>query len=525
MMNKRDIFPLLLGLLLLPTLLFGKALEEVTLQLRWLHQFQFAGYYMAQHQGYYRDAGLKVRILEASDTHPHPVDEVVSGRAQYGIGNSGLINERQNGKPVIVLAALFQSSPNVWIMRKDSGINTVANLATKRVMMTKNIENAELIALFQDEGVDLDKLNIIETSFTIRDLIDKKVDAYNGYSTNEPYLLQQEGIKYTTIDPRTYGINFYSDCLFTSDEELARHPQRVKAFRDASLRGWAYALEHPEETIDVILNDYSKAKTRNHLRFEAEAIHRLISPDFIEIGHMNPQRWEKIAKTYTKLGFSTSATIPKGFLYNSNAANEKRTSHYLLFGILALLAIVAGVALYIYKLNRTIKEQAIRDPLTGMYNRRYLNETFPRELAYAKRDLSELSIVMLDLDYFKVINDTYGHSAGDQVLKNIATCLAGSIRQNDFVVRFGGEEFIIVMPGMPAQQAYERMELCRKEIEKIVIPHNDKKITITVSAGIASCVTYRETQDELIKMADDALYESKKSGRNRITLADQKSTY
>lgn len=524
-MKKRHIFPLLLGILLLPTLLFGKALEEITLQLRWLHQFQFAGYYMAEDQGYYRDAGLKVRILEVSDANAHPVDEVVSGRAQYGIGNSGLINERQNGKPIVVLAALFQNSPNVWILRKDSGIQTLLDLATKRLMMTKNIENAELMALFQYEGINLNKLNIIQTSFNIHDLIDKKVDAYNGYSTNEPYLLQKEGIEYTTIDPRTYGIDFYSDCLFTSDEELANHPARVKAFRAASLRGWAYALEHPEKTIDVILHDYSKAKTREHLRFEAEAIHALMEPNLIEIGHMNPQRWEKIAKTYAKLGFCTFTSVPKGFLYNSNVSTEKRTLYYLLFSVLALLTIVVGVALYIYKLNRTIKEQAIRDPLTGVYNRRYLDETLPREIARAQRELSELSIVMLDLDHFKAINDTYGHSVGDQVLKNTATRLMSSIRQNDFISRFGGEEFIIVMPGMPAKQAYDRMELCRKEIENIITDYNNKKISITISGGIASCVTYHETQDELIKMADDALYESKKNGRNRITLADQKSTY
>lgn len=518
-MNKRHGFSLFIGILLLPVLLFAKAPEEVTLQLRWLHQFQFAGYYMAEHQGYYRDAGLKVRILEVSDAHPHPVDEVVSGRAQYGIGNSGLINERQTGKPVVVLAALFQSSPNVWIMRKDSGINTVSDLATKRMMMTKNIENAELLALFLNEGISLDKLNIIETSFNVNDLIDKKVDAYNGYSTNEPYLLQKEGIQYTTIDPRTYGIDFYSDCLFTSDAELANHPARVKAFRDASLRGWAYALAHPEETIDVILHDYSKVKTREHLRFEAEAIHHLMDPNLIEIGHMNPQRWERIAKTYEKLGFCTSTSIPKGFLYNPNISNEKKYLYYSLFGVLAILGMVAGVALYIYKLNRTIKEQAIRDPLTGVYNRRYLDETFPRELARAQREFSELSIVMLDLDHFKVVNDTYGHSVGDQVLKNIATCLIDSIRLNDFVARFGGEEFVIVMPGMPAQQALERMELCRKEIERTVTQHNAHKIAITISGGIASCVTFHETQDELIKQADDALYVSKANGRNRITLA------
>jgi diguanylate cyclase (GGDEF)-like protein len=520
-MNKRHTLLLILGILLLPSSLFSKSLEEVTLQLRWLHQFQFAGYYMAAKKGYYHDAGLRVRILQVDDSHPHPVNEVVSGRAQYGVGNAGLINERQNGKPVVVLAALFQSSPNVWILRKDSGLSTITDLVDKRLMMTKNIENTELIALFQNEGIDINKLNIIESSFDINDLIQGKVDAFNGYSTNEPYYLKQQGIEYVTIDPRKYGIDFYSDCLFTSYEELKNHPQRVKAFREASLRGWAYALAHPEETISVILHDYSKAKTRDHLRFEAQAIRKLMEPDLIQIGHMNPARWEYIAKTYQELGFGTSASIPKGFLYDPTAIEDNLWLYYTLAITLVLLAAIAAVAGYIYRLNRIIKEQAIRDSLTGIYNRRYMDETLPREISRASRDLSDLSIVMLDLDHFKVINDTYGHSAGDEVLKTIASSLLRLIRQNDFVARFGGEEFIIVMPGMPADQAYERMEEYRKEIENTIIPYNNHKISMTISGGISSCTSYHETKDELIKMADDALYESKKNGRNQITLANK----
>lgn len=520
-MHKRHILFLLLGIFFLPSALSSKPPEEINLQLRWLHQFQFAGYYMASNKGYYRDAGLRVRILEVDDIHHSPVDEVVSGRAQYGIGNSGLINERQKGKPVVVLAALFQNSPNVWILRKDSNISSITDLASKRLMMTKNIENTELMAIFQKEGIDLTKLNIIHSSFSTDDLITKKVDAYNGYFTNEPYYLKAKGIGYTIISPREYGINFYSDCLFTSDTELKDHPQRVKAFRDASLRGWAYALAHPEETIDVIVREYSQAKTREHLRFEAAAIHHLMEPDLIQIGHMNPARWEKIAQTYHSLGFSKSDTIPKGFIYDPNVTNEKKWLYYSLFIALGVIAIIAAIASYIYRLNCTIKEQAIHDPLTGVYNRHYLDDMLPRELTRASRELSQLSIAMIDLDHFKVINDTYGHSAGDAVLKNISECLVSSIRQNDFIARFGGEEFIIIMPGMPSDQAYDRMETCRKEIEKTVTLYKNKKIKITISGGISSCITYHETQDELIKLADDALYKSKEDGRNKITLANQ----
>ncbi len=517
-MNKRHTFLLWLGIVLLPTCLFGKFLEDVTLQLRWLHQFQFAGYYMAKEKGYYRDAGLNVTILEANDQHPHPVEEVVSGRAQYGIGNAGLINERQNGKPVVALAALFQMSPNVWILRKDSGVSTIIELATKRLMMTKNIENTELMALFKNEGIDINKLNLIESSFNIDDLIQGKVDAYNGYATNEPYYLKQQGIEYTTIDPRKYGVDFYSDCLFTSDAELSKNPERVKAFREASLRGWAYALAHPQEAIDIILRDYSQAKTREHLRFEADAIRHLMEPELIEIGHMNPARWEYIAKTYHQLGFSSSAAIPKGFIYNPHSFKDNTWLYYSLAAALTVLSLIVVITGYIYRLNCKIKEQSVRDPLTGVYNRRYLDETLPREMARAHREFTPLSIVMVDLDHFKEINDTYGHTAGDEVIKRITASLVASIRQNDFVCRFGGEEFIIVMPGMEAQQAYERMEICRKEIERTITLYNNKKISVTISGGISSYEPHHTTQEELIKMADNALYYSKINGRNQIKI-------
>ncbi|HEX5709794.1 MAG TPA: diguanylate cyclase [Sulfuricurvum sp.] len=518
MLKKRHTLLVLLGILFLPALLFSNPLEKVTLQLRWFHQFQFAGYYMAKEKGYYKEAGLDVTLLEADKKHPYPVEEVISGRAQYGVGNSGLINERSNGKPIVVLAAIFQSSPNVWIARKDSGIVTVVDLAHKRLMMTKNIENAELLALFRNEGLHYNQLNIIDSTFDINDLINGKVDAFNGYSTNEPYYLKEKGVEYVTIDPRKYGVDFYSDCLFTSDKELSDHPERVKAFREASLKGWTDAMNNPEEAIDLILKHYSQAKTREHLRFEADAIHMLMEPELIEIGHMNPARWIYIAKTYHELEFSPSDTVPEGFIYTPNGQHNDVWLHYILAAACILILIIGSITWYIYRLNCKIKKQALHDSLTGLYNRYYLDETLPREMARAVRESYPIALVLIDLDHFKSINDTYGHAAGDEVLKKVAQSLTSSIRQNDFACRFGGEEFIIVMPGMPADQAIKRVEACRLMIETTPISYNDQIINVTISAGVSIFPDHGITQDSLLKSADDALYCSKESGRNQTTL-------
>lgn len=512
---KRSIFLLLL--LLTPLSLFST--ESVTLQLRWVHQFQFAGYYMAQHKSYYKDAGLDVTILEANNVHHHPVAEVLSDRAQYGIGNAGLVAERIQGKPVVVLATFFQTSPNVWIVRKDSGIATVDDMAGRKLMMTKNIENTELLALFGVEGIRTGVLNIVESSFDINDLITKKVDAFNGYSTNEPYYLKEQGIEYTIIEPRKYGVDFYSDSLFTSQKELKEHPERVDAFRKASIKGWEYALAHPDEAIDVILKHYSDAKSKEHLQFEAKAIAELMQPKFIQIGHIDPARWSYIAKTYKELGFTKTDIVPDDFIYSPNGPKDYTWLFWALGVALSLVVVIGGVAIYIYSLNCKIKEQVILDPLTKLYNRYYLSETLPHELAHAAREHHPITFVMLDLDYFKHINDTYGHAAGDIVLKTIATTLSTIIRQDDFVCRFGGEEFLIVMPNIDAQQAFKRIDVCRQQIEATPITYESHTILVTISGGIATYDVHGNTEDKIIKAADDALYVSKANGRNQITIA------
>ena len=118
------------------------------------------------------------------------------------------------------------------------------------------------------------------TSYDLRDLLSGRVDAYDAYVTNEPFLLQQLGIPYRLIEPRSYGIDFYGDVLFTSRQELQDHPERVKAFREATLKGWHYAIEHVDEMVDLIRQRYAPYKSREHLLFEAQALIKLIQPSY-----------------------------------------------------------------------------------------------------------------------------------------------------------------------------------------------------------------------------------------------------
>ena len=172
-------------------------------------------------------------------------------------------------------------------------------------------------------------------------------------------------------------------------------------------------------------------------------------------------------------------------------------------------------------LQDELRKQAIRDPLTGLFNRRYLFETFERELARAQRDTYPVSVMMLDIDLFKEINDTFGHQAGDDALKSLGHLLEKSVRQGDIVCRYGGDEFIVIMPGSYARDSQRRAETLRKNAAKNFIMASDQKVSITISVGIAIYPEQGNDTYSIIKAADDALYAAKKAGRNIVCIAEK----
>ncbi len=175
-----------------------------------------------------------------------------------------------------------------------------------------------------------------------------------------PIILQQKGIEFTTLNPRNYGVDFYSDILFTTEDEIKHHPERVKAFRQASLEGWYYAMNHPQEIIDLLLNKYKVTKSRDHLEFEAEAMRSLIIPDVIDLGHMNPWRWRYMAETFVQTGMVKNDHLLQGFIYTLNPGIDKeKLTNYLKVAVVIAI-IVSFIALILYTAYRSIKRENSR---------------------------------------------------------------------------------------------------------------------------------------------------------------------
>lgn len=171
------------------------------------------------------------------------------------------------------------------------------------------------------------------------------------------------------------------------------------------------------------------------------------------------------------------------------------------------------------QLEASLREQAMRDALTGLFNRRYLDETLPREVARAERSGEPLSLVLLDLDRFKDLNDRHGHAAGDEVLRELGLLLRSRTRRADITCRYGGEEFLIAMPATDPSAAVERAEELRVAFERRTFGAAATGLSSTLSAGVAALPIHATTLDGLLASADLALYAAKAAGRNRVNLA------
>jgi diguanylate cyclase (GGDEF)-like protein len=174
------------------------------------------------------------------------------------------------------------------------------------------------------------------------------------------------------------------------------------------------------------------------------------------------------------------------------------------------------------RLQKTLRVQAVRDPLTRLFNRRYLEETFERELRRAERRRKPLGVIMLDLDHFKAFNDTFGHAAGDALLRIFGQFLVSRSRREDVACRYGGEEFVLIFPDAPLDTTIRRAGQLREEAKSLQVQHHGHPLgNVTISVGIAAYPEHGSTTATLLRAADEALYRAKTEGRDRVEAAQR----
>ena len=318
---------------LLPSV-YSQNLQKTSIQLMWVDQFEFAGFYMAKEKGFYEKIGLDVEIKKYN-LSTNVLNEVLEKKADFGVNSSSLIIKKSLGKDIVILGSIFQSSPLIILALKDSRIKNIHDIKNKKLMMTsEQYEAAPLQSMLISENISLKSINLIDHSFNVDDLINKKTDFMMAYTTNEPYLLKEKGYESQIFHPKDYGFNFYEEILFTSKEFANNNPKLVKDFYDASISGWYYAFGNIDETAQLIYEKYNpQNKSLASLIDEAKEMKKLVYDKENKIGTITKERINLIINTYKVLGLMKNSIDIDDLIYTKHLNNSftlsKEESDYL----------------------------------------------------------------------------------------------------------------------------------------------------------------------------------------------------
>ena len=295
----------LTGTLILP----AADLTPVTMQLDWIYNAQFAGLYQASEQGYFEKAGLEVEILPV-DPKQRTVESVLGGKIAFGSAESNvLLKAHADGAPIKVLATMFQDSPLGWMYLKDSDIQTFADLAGKRIGIHPDGEKVLSLAS-ANAGLDTGEFLLPHVGYDIKILVNGEVDAMQCYAIDEFVKLQlaTDG-KGGLFMAKDLGYKAYSQVIFTTAETVETHPGIVRSFLEAVQRGWSHALDHKEETVDLIIRKYNPDLDRAYQLASLEQIEELVRPGGVD--PLTPVRRDIFAasmRMYMEAGILSAGT-------------------------------------------------------------------------------------------------------------------------------------------------------------------------------------------------------------------------
>jgi signal transduction histidine kinase/ABC-type nitrate/sulfonate/bicarbonate transport system substrate-binding protein len=271
--------------------LLAQELEEVSLQLKWKYQFQFAGFIIAKEKGFYKDVGLDVELKEYNE-NTNIIKDILSQKSTFGINDSSLILEAMEGKPLVAMMAIFQESPNILMGLKSSGIKTLEDLNNKNLALYKDVSAMTILSMLKANHINYKFNDVI---FGVDKLISKEIDMSTAYITNEPFVAREKGLEIVTFNPKDYGFDSYGDILFTSQDKLKKDPEQVRDFYEASKKGWEYAFNNIDETVNLIYDNYNTLeKSKKALTYEANVLKEITDIEN-NFGNLDAKKIKSIA--------------------------------------------------------------------------------------------------------------------------------------------------------------------------------------------------------------------------------------
>ncbi len=489
------VLPMILACVIWAPAHANEQLQKITLQLRSSHQFQFAGYYAAQEKGFYRNEGFDVSFV-TRQPGMSVTEEVIEGRADFGVGNPELLLDYYEGAPVVVLAAIFQHSPEVLLSKTETAISTPRHLRDKRVMINGSA-SPSIMAMLKSQDVELTDMTVLDISRNVKRLIQGSTDAMVAYQTDQPYAMRLAGIPVNIMRPLSYGIDFYGDCLFTSLGLAESDPSLVERFTRASLKGWDYAMDHPDELVGIIYSKYVTTRPWSALTFEAEAMRELILPKLVEIGSMNRKRWDHIAQTYHNLGMSSQVRPLEDFIYIPLKQRELEWLKKWSPSLLPLITIIIMATLVLLLFNRRLKR--------GISKR-------TQELESSRQSLRQVIDLVPDMVYVKnregifllanrAAADYHGSTVEELTGRNLK-----DIHDPEEAMRMLADDLEVLDTGFPKvilEEPFHHRDGSIRWLQTTKLPytslHTDESAVLSLSVDI----TNRKLAEEALKNSEE----------------------
>lgn len=279
--------------LLMISFLYSNELTPISIQLKWKHQFQFAGFYVAKELGIYEKYGLDVNFKEF-DGKFDPLNTVLTNQNNFGIDDSSLIYHKLNGADIVAIFSVFKSSPIALFTQKE--LDTLTSLKNKNIEFAKNeISNISINAILKSQDIHV---NAKEHTFYSKSFIEKESDAIVGYLSNQAYFLEKENIKYNTFLPKDYGFDFYGDMVYTSAQFAKQNPKIVKDFIEATKEGWIYAFNNIPFSVNLTYEKYNtQEKSKEALTYEANILKSFSSYSKKDFGNIDKSKIKEMANT------------------------------------------------------------------------------------------------------------------------------------------------------------------------------------------------------------------------------------
>lgn len=264
----------------------------VSLQLNWHPQFEFAGILAAIKQGYYQKAGIQLN-LHYWEPNASVIKQVVKQQRDFGVVYGSVVADYAKGAPLKFVMPNMQVSPMVYI--SHTPINHWKDLDGKTIADINNLYLKDMLVRLKDDSKHKDKIRYIPSHGTLQDFVDGKFDLYAAFQTNEPYRLAKRDIPFYVVDPKSFGVQGYAGLIVTSDSFARTHPDVVHKFKEATIKGWQYALDHQAQTVDYILENFPIKKSREALLDEANKMERFVRSGYAHIGDIDPAKLQVMA--------------------------------------------------------------------------------------------------------------------------------------------------------------------------------------------------------------------------------------